>query len=514
MTLLFVVQGLGDVDGDGVPDLALRAKQAGGPSSAGGVQVYSGASGTLLWERFGAFNQRLGFPMNTAGDQDGDGACDLLVGSDPTSGAPAMTVYSGRTGAVLHGFAWHRDGASPGDLDGDGWPDLFMGDRSIFTNTGRADLFSGKRLFHLPVSGGNFNALLMTWSGSYNNHSFGLTERAGDVDADGVGDLLVAATGSWPWTTADGLWVYSGRTYGLLYRVPAMSQTFPAELAPLGDVNADGFDDIAASDHSQVVVPTYYHIHVYGGPSGSPLFTLQHPAGSSNGIGSAVSGPGDVDGDGHDDILTAGWVPISEVYLFSGRNQSVLWQLQGTSRTAVGVDSGSGLGDLNGDDFPDFVITGNEFAVGTWVRVYSGAPDGVVTVGVGCPDGRGVVPRIGMSRPATRGAAFSLNLSRVRPNVPAVLVIGASSTAWSGGPLPFELTTLGLSGCWLRVSPDVATFVTTLGTAKGWFARTITVPNLPSLPGQHLYAQWLVFDPIHGASTTRALDVTVQGSTR
>jgi len=77
-------------------------------------------------------------------------------------------------------------------------------------------------------------------------------------------------------------------------------------------------------------------------------------------------------------------------------------------------------------------------------------------------------------------------------------------------PLPLELSLIGMPGCWLRVSPDIGLRATAQGTAKGWFAQPVSIPNLPALRGQRLFAQWLVLDPTHGASTTRALDVTVR----
>ncbi|MEZ5094708.1 MAG: hypothetical protein R2731_00350 [Nocardioides sp.] len=136
----FFVAGVGDLDGDRVPDIYVAdfddvtggADSDGNP--AGRAGVYSGADGHELHAWVGGPGDGVG-PGREAGDVDHDGVMDLAVGSYTSSaGAPlggAVTVYSGRDGRplvtltgtvaeVLAGF----DTVGVGDLNGDRAPDL------------------------------------------------------------------------------------------------------------------------------------------------------------------------------------------------------------------------------------------------------------------------------------------------------------------------------------------------------------------------------------------------------
>ncbi|MEM7203195.1 MAG: hypothetical protein AAF628_23235 [Planctomycetota bacterium] len=98
----------------------------------------------------------------------------------------------------------------------------------------------------------------------------------------------------------------------------------------------------------------------------------------------------------------------------------------------------------------------------------------MTALGTGCAAvaGPAEVPRIGMSHEAALGTTCSLNLSRVPPGVPAVLVLGRSSTTWGPLTLPVELGAVGAPGCFLRVSPDTCLVRTTRGVHdKGWIAK-------------------------------------------
>jgi len=88
---------IGDVDGDGVPDIVTAAptKNIGG-AGAGRVYVYSTKTGRLLWSADGHPGDQLGSGIEAAGDTNQDGVPDV-VASAP--GAGKAYVYSGRTGA-------------------------------------------------------------------------------------------------------------------------------------------------------------------------------------------------------------------------------------------------------------------------------------------------------------------------------------------------------------------------------------------------------------------------------
>jgi hypothetical protein len=188
------VAGLGDVDGDGYADF-----MAGAPRHATGyAKVYSGRTGTLLWRVAGlGTGDYFGWSVGAAGDVDGDLHADFIVGAhlaDPNgTDSGAATVWSGRTGAIL----WHWNGqnagdqfgwavAGAGDLDGDGRAELLVGARMVDANgadSGRAYVFDGR--IGLPM---------VTIDGRAANDWFGFSVcAAGDLNRDGFADFGVGA---------------------------------------------------------------------------------------------------------------------------------------------------------------------------------------------------------------------------------------------------------------------------------------------------------------------------------
>src|SRR5207248_245482 len=83
---------VGDVNGDGAPDIITAPGAGGGPD----IHVYDGATGALM-QRFWAFDPRFsGGSFVAAGDVNGDGFADIIVGAD-SGGGPNVAAFSGRT---------------------------------------------------------------------------------------------------------------------------------------------------------------------------------------------------------------------------------------------------------------------------------------------------------------------------------------------------------------------------------------------------------------------------------
>ncbi|MGE5175388.1 MAG: FlgD immunoglobulin-like domain containing protein [Hyphomicrobiales bacterium] len=235
------VCGIGDVDLDGKSDIAVGVPHhqvgVGIAIDAGAVMIYSGADGSLIrriegTQSYGEF----GFSVSPIGDVDGDGRADLIVG-EPGDGATihgAAHVISAWTGTQIYGFqsasTTDRFGfavASLGDVDGDGVADIAVSaptaSYATLTENGAVPVFSGAT-----------KSPIFTIHGATNGRHLGAVVRAaGDVDADGRGDIVVDAN------------VYSGGAEEILFQAdPNGGETLGEAVAGGGDVNGDGGDDV------------------------------------------------------------------------------------------------------------------------------------------------------------------------------------------------------------------------------------------------------------------------------
>jgi hypothetical protein len=298
------VAGAGDVNGDGTPDII-----TGGPAAGGGIaEILSGKDGTVLHTLTGAqAGGQFGFKVCGLGDIDGDGRADFAV-SAPTAagkqpGSGRVFIYSGKDARVLFTldgeatgdnfgtgveasrdakhpmlavgakdagpgqrgrlYVYHFKGGKPepaftvdaepsgrelgqyflsfpGDLNRDGVPDVYASD---FSDS--AKLAGAGRVF---VFSGTDGKKLLDLRGTQVGEGFGTSPSdAGDVDGDGVGDLVVGA-----WQNAEKarsagkVYLYSGASGKLLttWTCKQQSDTFGFDAVGLGDVDGDGRADV------------------------------------------------------------------------------------------------------------------------------------------------------------------------------------------------------------------------------------------------------------------------------
>jgi hypothetical protein len=217
--------GVGDVNGDGFADVAVGSPAWDWPGAvdAGRALVFPGSAGgvgtTAIWEEWGiAAGARFGATVAPAGDVNGDGLADAAAGapgnvtSTAVANRYAVVVEGSRTGigAMLikwsstrndaTGFAWAV--ATAGDVNGDGFSDLIVGSPG-FSNgqsaEGRAEIFLGQ-------GAGPYALYAEQYTYAEESTYFGWqTTTVGDVNGDGYSDVAVSGPGIDFNTTDDGL---------------------------------------------------------------------------------------------------------------------------------------------------------------------------------------------------------------------------------------------------------------------------------------------------------------------
>ena len=329
-------------------------------SGADGLTLFS-LSGTSYQEGFGA-------SVSGTGDVNGDGFDDFIVGayradhSAPDAGR--ATVYSGVDGSVLYaidganaGDWFGRSVSGAGDVNGDGLDDFIVGAPNRV-----APLYEGSAYVYSGATG----SVLYAIDGSAVNDHFGSSvSGAGDVDGDGFDDFIVGADGErWSGPRTGGATVFSGRTGAVLhaFRGPMAGSVFGCSVDGAGDVNDDGFadlivgaplDDSNGSDSGSTFV--------YSGIDGALIYTFlgEHPAYV---LGRSVSAAGDVDGDGYDDVIVGGdgdrhhGYRTGAAHIFSGFDGARLFKFTGDSLGDQFGYSVSGAGDIDGDGFDDVIV--------------------------------------------------------------------------------------------------------------------------------------------------------------
>ncbi len=366
------VSGAGDVNNDGYDDFIIGAPGDNTVAhNAGAAFVYSGYDGAVLHALYGqSISDEFGTSVSAAGDVNNDGFDDLIVGAPQISTFPAhaglIRVFSGLNGAVIytiHGvsndeyFGWSVAGA--GDVNNDGFDDVIAG--ALEARDGKGQPVGAARVYS-----GVDGTLLYQFLGDAAIDHFGQSvDGAGDVNNDGFDDLIVGASNSDIDGPDAGLArVFSGANGTVLHEWTGgnFADQLGFSVAAAGDVNNDGHADlIVGAPFNDNNGPESGLARVFSGANGTVLYSFYGDA-TNDFFGRAVSGAGDVNADGFDDLLVA--APLNETngpisgsaYIFSGASGATLKTIYGYPSDYLGV-SVSGVGDVNADGLADFIVS-------------------------------------------------------------------------------------------------------------------------------------------------------------
>jgi FG-GAP repeat. len=386
---------IGDITGDGVPDLVVGGpfhdsefsnNGFGPPQDVGRAFLINGATlgeiselndpffqQPLDFPKFGGF---FGFSVAGVGDLNHDGIPDILVGVPHYSdfaldhiNAGEAFVFSGADGSILftlndpdedEGNRFGYAVAGLGDVNGDGTPDMVIGvpkknASEELPDVGTAYIFSG-------ANGGLIRSLDPPTQDASGRFGTAVAD-ASDVNHDGVDDILIGAPG------ASKAYVFSGATGALIFTMisPAAPNadklpSFGSAVAGGQDVDGDGTPDfvIGAPNQNGLQGAAY----VFKGSNGTLLRSLRGPRQKFAKFGTSVALTADVSGDGRPDILVGApdatvnsLQNAGEVLIFRGNNGKLLRTLTSEQPKAfAGFGFAVTTADLNGDGTPQTVV--------------------------------------------------------------------------------------------------------------------------------------------------------------
>ncbi len=323
------------------------------------VELRDGRDFSLRWFATGPGGSEFGSAVGRIADLTGDGTPDVLVGAPgtdvPEANAGAVFVLDGTDGSEvlrLNGFdaadGMGTDVVGLGDVSGDAVPDVLGAARlaePAGNKTGRAAVWSGADGSLIHLLDGNVAFLQLGTSAA----------RLDDVDGDDVDDFVL---GAWGDTTngpsAGSARIYSGATGTELYRVlgDGASDHLGVAVQGLGDLDGDGVGDfvVAATEVPNGPLVDAGMVRFYSGAGGTLFeFRGEH---ATEFAGSALDRCADHDGDGLDDLIVGAPFYLNQrggSYVVSSATGQSLTFSPGSSSVGFAGSDVAALGDLDGD---------------------------------------------------------------------------------------------------------------------------------------------------------------------
>jgi hypothetical protein len=424
----FSVAPAGDVNGDGYADVIVGAVaydtgQGTGEGSAfvfhGGASPANGdpttAAARVDADQAGA---NLGITVSGAGDVNGDGYADVIVGAylydDPSLDEGVALVFHGGTGGIGDGSPANADAkleqdlangsmgfcvARAGDVNGDGYADVIIGAHTF--DSGQGPTEGAAFVYHggaQGIVGADPASAASQFESNQGGAEFGYSvASAGDVNGDGYDDVIVGAYQYDAGHSEEGAaFVFLGSAAGIADADPAnahaqlegdlASASMGSSVASAGDVNGDGYGDVIVGARSYGGTGAAFVFHGSGSgiADGSPATadTELHATEGFSAFGHSVAGAGDVNGDGYADVIVgsrthdAGESDEGAAFVFLGSASGVDdggpatadTQLESNQADAEFGWSVAGAGDVNGDGYADVIVGAFDYDEGVGVQ--------------------------------------------------------------------------------------------------------------------------------------------------
>jgi hypothetical protein len=381
------ISGAGDVNNDSYDDLIIGAFSFN--SSRGAAFIFLGGpsmdSVPDLVLNGVSSGDYFGYSVSGAGDLNGDGFDDVIVGApynvyNGNMTGSAYVFYGGATmdstpDVILYGeFDDDEFGVSvagAGDVNKDGFDDVIVGADTNDNN----DPDAGAAYIYFGGANMDNSADVGIWGdSSYQDYFGSKVSSAGDVNKDGFDDVMVGAPSNDRGTTDAGcVYIYFGgatmdSTPDVIIAGTFTNEQLGTALASAGDVNNDGYGDVIIGSQYNSSGGFYAgaaYIY-YGGASIDATADVSLVGTAPNDyFGFSVSGAVDLNNDGYDDVLVGAFCNDSagtdagSVNIFFGgapmNNVSDI-QLNGAAAQNYYGWSVAGTGDLNGDGFPGVLV--------------------------------------------------------------------------------------------------------------------------------------------------------------
>ncbi|MEL7146202.1 MAG: integrin alpha, partial [Bacteroidota bacterium] len=326
------VSSAGDVNGDGYSDVIVGVPlYDNGEAAEGAAFVYHGnaaglSSTTSVILESNQTNARLGISVSFAGDVNGDGYSDVLVGANQYSNGEstegAAYVYHGSiiglsstANVILESNQSQAQMgysvSSAGDVNGDSYSDVIVG----VINYDNGESNEGATfVYHGSATGLNSTVNTILESNQVSAQMGFSVSSAGDINGDGYSDVIVGAPSYDDGETNEGAaFIYHGSSIGLSATANSVLESNQVNaqmgysVSSTGDVNGDGYSDIVVgapfydNGESNEGAAFVYHGSAMGLSISASVILDSNQANAQ--LGHSVSSAGDVNGDGIDDLI-------------------------------------------------------------------------------------------------------------------------------------------------------------------------------------------------------------------